>query len=40
MIGGICYFHEFAFDLLAENERILAVHLRGGDRRAPSRARC
>ncbi len=24
MIGGISYFHEFAFDLMAENERILA----------------
>jgi nucleoside-diphosphate-sugar epimerase len=24
MIGGISYFHEFAFDLLAENERICA----------------
>tara|TARA_Y100001978_G_scaffold151743_1_gene136981 strand:- start:25 stop:1044 length:1020 start_codon:yes stop_codon:yes gene_type:complete len=24
MIGGITYFHEFAYDLLAENERILA----------------
>jgi nucleoside-diphosphate-sugar epimerase len=24
MIGGITYFHEFAFDLLAENERIIA----------------
>ncbi len=24
MIGGISYFHEFAYDLLAENERILA----------------
>jgi nucleoside-diphosphate-sugar epimerase len=24
MIGGISYFHEFAFDLLAENERITA----------------
>ena len=24
MIGGIRYFHEFAYDLLAENERILA----------------
>ena len=24
MIGGITYFHEFAFDLLAENERITA----------------
>jgi nucleoside-diphosphate-sugar epimerase len=25
MIGGITYFHEFAYDLLAENERILAA---------------
>jgi nucleoside-diphosphate-sugar epimerase len=25
MIGGISYFHEFAYDLLAENERILAA---------------
>jgi nucleoside-diphosphate-sugar epimerase len=25
MIGGISYFHEFAFDLLAENERIVAA---------------
>ncbi len=25
MIGGISYFHEFAYDLLAENERITAV---------------
>lgn len=24
MIGGITYFHEFAYDLLAENERIMA----------------
>lgn len=24
MIGGITYFHQFAYDLLAENERILA----------------
>src|SRR3972149_7219740 len=24
MIGGISYFHELAYDLLAENERILA----------------
>jgi UDP-glucose 4-epimerase len=38
MIGGISYFHEFAYDLLAENERILAAtfdaaidaHARGG----------
>ena len=25
MIGGIAYFHKFAFDLLAENERITAA---------------
>jgi UDP-glucose 4-epimerase len=25
MIGGISYFHEFAYDLFAENERILAA---------------
>jgi UDP-glucose 4-epimerase len=25
MIGGISYFHKFAYDLLAENERILAA---------------
>ncbi len=25
MIGGICFFHECAYDLLAENERILAA---------------
>jgi len=25
LIGGISYFHEFAYDLLAENERILAA---------------
>ena len=24
MIGGISYFHKFAYDLLATNERILA----------------
>ena len=39
MIGGISYFHEFAYDLLAENERILAVDVRwrhrGPSRRAP-----
>src|SRR5580658_4261507 len=37
MIGGISYFHEFAYDLLAENERLtaaafdaaVAVHKRG-----------
>ena len=25
MIGGISYFHEFAYDLMAENERIMAA---------------
>ena len=25
-IGGITYFHEYAYDLLAENERIAAAH--------------
>src|SRR5215470_11608148 len=25
MIGGISYFHEFAYDLLAENERVTAA---------------
>src|SRR5262245_7204648 len=25
MVGGISYFHEFAYDLLAENERITAA---------------
>jgi nucleoside-diphosphate-sugar epimerase len=25
MIGGISYFHEFAYDLLAENERVIAA---------------
>jgi len=25
MIGGISYFHEYAYDLLAENERITAA---------------
>jgi nucleoside-diphosphate-sugar epimerase len=29
MIGGISYFHEFAYDLLAENERILAATFEG-----------
>src|SRR5258708_25663164 len=27
MIGGISYFHEFAYDLLAQNERICAATL-------------
>ena len=34
MIGGISYFHEFAYDLLAENERILASTFDAGDRGA------
>ena len=38
MIGGISYFHEFAYDLLAENERILAADVRRRDRRPPRRA--
>jgi nucleoside-diphosphate-sugar epimerase len=29
MIGGISYFHEFAYDLLAENERIIASSFDG-----------
>ena len=37
MIGGISYFHEFAYDLLAENERILAADVRRRDRGAPGR---
>jgi UDP-glucose 4-epimerase len=32
MIGGISYFHEFAYDLLAENERILAATFDAGIR--------
>ena len=43
MIGGISYFHEFAYDLLAENERITATafdaairaHKHGRCRRSP-----
>jgi len=29
-IGGITYFHEYAYDLIAENERITAAQLRRG----------
>ncbi len=36
MIGGICYFHTYAYDLLATNERIMAVVLRRRHR-GPSR---
>ena len=35
MIGGISYFHAFAYDLLATNERIIAVVVRRRHRRAP-----
>src|SRR3954452_20374548 len=49
MIGGISYFHTYAYDLLATNERIIAAScdaaiaahrgvLRRGERRAPGRA--
>ena len=38
MIGGISYFHEFAYDLLAENERIPAVDVRRRDRGAQGAA--
>ena len=37
MIGGISYFHAYAYDLLATNERIMASSLRRGDRGAPGR---
>jgi UDP-glucose 4-epimerase len=32
MIGGISYFHEFAYDLIAENERIIAASFDGAIR--------
>ena len=38
LIGGISYFHAYAYDLLATNERIMAVLVRRRDRRAPRRA--
>ena len=37
MIGGISYFHAYAYDLLATNERIMAAVVRRGDRGAPRR---
>ncbi len=37
MIGGISYFHTYAYDLLATNERIMAVVVRRRDRRASRR---
>ena len=36
MIGGISYFHEFAYDLMAENERILASMRRFGESVMPA----
>ena len=36
-IGGISYFHEFAYDLLAENERHHRGRLRRRHRRPPAR---
>ena len=27
LIGGITYFHKYAYDLLAQNERIIASHV-------------
>ena len=40
MIGGISYFHTYAYDLLATNERIIAVLVRRRDQGAPRRAGC
>ena len=40
MIGGISYFHTYAYDLLATNERIIAVVLRRRDQGAQGRAGC
>ena len=40
LIGGISYFHTYAYDLLATNERIIAVVVRRRDRGAPRRAGC
>ena len=38
MIGGITYFHAYAYDLLAENERITAAAFDAAHRRPPRRA--
>jgi nucleoside-diphosphate-sugar epimerase len=35
MIGGISYFHAYAYDLLATNERIIAVLVNGVRKRRP-----
>ena len=37
MIGGISYFHAYAYDLLGTNERIIAVVVRRRHRGAPER---
>src|SRR4029077_3928841 len=39
MIGGISYFHEFAYDLLAENERITAACFDAASWARPDRSR-
>ena len=38
MIGGISYFHTYAYDLLATNERIIAVVVRRGHHRRSTTA--
>ena len=40
MIGGISYFHTYAYDLLATNERIIAAVVRRRDQGAPATAGC
>ena len=40
LIGGISYFHTYAYDLLATNERIMAAIVRRRHRGPPRRARC
>ncbi len=35
LIGGISYFHTYAYDLLATNERIMRLDVRRRHRRAP-----
>ena len=40
LIGGISYFHTYAYDLLATNERIMAAVVRRRDRGPSARAGC
>ena len=40
LIGGISYFHAYAYDLLATNERIMASPVRRRHRGAPRRHGC